>query len=119
MTLDVRELAAKGVDGRQQVHAGVLVGGQLQVAALQALQLVEGARSLAAQSQQAQRVVAQQHTCGGKRAVARRAVKKCFAHGFFKLADDLAHGGLGAMQADGGAGKATLFRHSKKGFELA
>ena len=42
--VDVGILAAKSVDGRQQVHAGVLVGRQLQMAALQALQFVEGAR---------------------------------------------------------------------------
>ncbi len=33
---DVGKFAAEGVDGRQQVHAGVFVGGELQVAALEA-----------------------------------------------------------------------------------
>ena len=57
---DLGKLAAKLVDGRQQVHAGVFVGGQLQAAALQALQFVERAGGFAAQRQQSQRVVAQQ-----------------------------------------------------------
>ncbi len=71
VTLDVGKLAAEGVDGRQQVHAGVLVGRQLQLAALQALQLAEGAGGLAAQRQQAQRVVAQQSA--RRRSASRRA----------------------------------------------
>ena len=40
-------LFAELVDGRKQVHAGVFVGGQLQAAALQALQLVKSAGGLA------------------------------------------------------------------------
>jgi hypothetical protein len=40
----MRKLPPEAVDGRQQVHARVLVGRQLQMPALQALQLVERAR---------------------------------------------------------------------------
>ena len=116
---DMGKLAAKGVDGRQQVHAGVLVGRQLQVAALQALQLVEGARGLAAQGQQAQRVLAQEPAGGGERAIARGAVEEGFAHRRLQLADDLADGRLGAVQAHRGAGETALLGHGEKGFELA
>ena len=116
---DMGKLAAECVDGRQQVHAGVFVGGQLQVAALQALQFVEGARGFAAQGQQAQRVIAQQGAGSGERAIAGGAVKERLANGALELADDLADGGLGAMQAQGGAGEAALLGDGEKGFELA
>ena len=113
---DVGKLAAEGVDGRQQVHAGVLVGRQLQVAALQALQLVEGAGGLAAQGQQAQRVVAQQRAGGGERAVARGAVEEGFAHRVLELADDLADGGLGAVQAHARRGRSCAPRPRRERF---
>ena len=115
---DVGKFAAKCVDGRQQIHAGVLVGGQLQMAALQALQFVEGARGFAAQGQQAQRIIAQQLTGRGERAVARGAVEEGLADVSLQLADHLADGGLGAMQAQRSAGKAALLSHGEKGFEL-
>src|SRR5580692_3561884 len=54
----MRSLTAKGVNGRQQVHAGVLVGCQLQTAPLKVLELTERARGLAPQCQEALRVVA-------------------------------------------------------------
>ena len=116
--VDVRKLAPVAVDGGQQVHAGVLVGGQLQVAALQALEFAEGAGRLAAQSEQAQRIVAQQHAGCGQRTVAGGAVKERFADGFFQLADDLADRRLRAMQAHSRAGEAALLGNGEKGFEL-
>src|SRR5580658_1222400 len=41
------ELAPKRVDGRQQIHTGVLIGRQLQLTTLQALQFPESACGLA------------------------------------------------------------------------
>ncbi len=114
----VGKLAPESVDGRQQVHAGVLVGRQLQVAALQALQLVQGARGLAAQRQQAQRIVAQQHPGRGQRPVPRRAVEERLAHRRLQLADHLAHGRLRPMQPHRRAREAALLGHRQKGFQL-
>ncbi len=80
--------------------------------------LVERAGGLAAEGQQAQSIIAQQDAGGGERAVARGAVEERFADRFLELADDLADGGLGAVQALRGAGEAALFGHGEEGFEL-
>ena len=92
---------------------------ELKVAALQALQFVERACGFAAQGQQAHRVLAQQSAGGGERAIARGAVEKRLAHGALQLANNLADGGLGAMQAHGRAREAALLGDGEKGFELA
>ena len=73
---------------------------------------------LAAQGQQAQGVLAQEHSRGGQRAIARGAVEESFAHRFFELADYLAHRRLRAVQARRGAGETALLGHGKKGFEM-
>ena len=88
------------------------------MAPLQALQLIEGAGGLAAQRQQAHGVIAQQRAGGSERAVARGAVEEGFAHRFFQLADDLAHGRLRAVQPERGAGKAALLGYGEESFEL-
>jgi hypothetical protein len=115
---DVGELAAEGVDGGQKVHARVLVGGQLQTAALEAAEFAEGAGGLAAEGKQAQGVVVQERPGCGEGAVAGGAVKEGFADGLLELVDDLADGGLGAVEADGGTGEAVLFGDGQKGFKL-
>ena len=84
--------------------------------------LFSSSRALVASRRRASRrmrVVAQQRAGGGERAIARGAVEEGFAHRFFELADDLADGGLGAVQAQGGAGETALLGHGEKGFELA
>ena len=116
---DVRKLSPEPVDGRQQIHAGVLVGGQLQPPALQALELVKGAGGFTAQGQQAQGIIAQQHPGSGQRTVPRRPVKERLARRRLQLADHLAHRRLRPVQADRRAREAVLLGYCQKGFQLA
>lgn len=100
---DARVGAAKTVKHRQQVEAGVLVGGQQQSAAVQRAQFAERLRRFNAQVQQLHGVFAQDHTGIGERAVAGSTLKESFAQFCLKLGDGLADGGLGAMEALGRA----------------
>src|SRR6185312_9157750 len=116
--VDLGKLATELVESWKQNHAGVLIGGQLQAPALEAFQFAEGAGCLAAQREQADGVFAQKRAGGGEGTVARGAVEKKLAQGFFELADHLADRRLGAMKAHGGAREAALFGYGEEGFKL-
>ncbi len=116
--LDARVLAAKLVEQRQQIKAGVLVGGELELSAVEFAQLRERARCLRSQVQELPRVFAENASGVCERAIAGRPFEEDLAEFRFELRDGLAHGRLGAVQAGGGAGEAALLGHGEKGFEL-
>ena len=72
-------LLAKGVEDGEQVEAGVFVGGELEAAALERLELLDGGGGFAAEGEQAQGVFAQQLAGRGEGAVAGGAVEEDFA----------------------------------------
>ena len=115
---DVGKLPPVRVDRPQQIHAGILVGRQLQSPPLQALQLAHGAGGLAPQGQQAQGIVAQQHPGRRQRPIARRTVEERLAHRRLQLADHLTHRRLGAVQPHRRPREAPLLGHRQKCFEL-
>ncbi len=114
----MRAAAAKFVQHRQQVKAGVFVGGEQQTAAVERTQLVERVGRLVAKRQQPLRIVAQQLACLGERAVARSALKKDFAKVALEFADDLAYRRLGPVQSRRRAGEAALLGYGQKCFKL-
>src|SRR5579863_1092970 len=77
--VDLRELSPESIDRGEQVHTGVLIGSQIQLPALEALELSEGAGGLAAQSEQAQGIIAQKGAGRSQRAIACGAVEEGLA----------------------------------------
>ena len=116
--LDLGVVAAKFVEQREQVEAGVLVGGEVQAAAMQFAQFGESAGGVVAQIQQLERVVAQYFARVGQGAVARGAVQQPLAKFRLELGDRLADSRLRAMQAGGRAREAAFLGDGEKGFQL-
>ena len=117
--VDFGEAAAKGIEDGQQVEAGVFVGGEQESAAVKGAELFDGRGSFAAHGEQACGVVAEEFAGSGEGTVAGCALEEDFADGVFELADYHADGGLGTVEADGGAGEAALFGNGEEGFEVA
>jgi hypothetical protein len=115
---DVRVLAAVFVEQRQKIETGVLVGGEIEAAAVEGTELGEGAGGLVAEVEEFEGVVAKDFAGVGEGAVAGRAFEEDFTEFAFELGDGLTDGRLGAVQAGGGAGEAALFGDGEKGFEL-
>jgi len=113
---DLGEIPAKFVEHGKKPEAGVFIGGYGEAATLEGAQFFEGGDGFAAQAQQALGIAAQQLAGGGKRGIARGALKEGLADFFFQLADSVADGGLGAPHADGRAGKALFFGNGEEGF---
>ncbi len=116
--LDARVLAAEGVQQRQQVEAGVLVGGQVELAGVQRAQVDQGGARVRPQVEHLLRVVAENLAGVGEDAVAGGALEQRLTEFSLQLGDDLADRRLGAVQARGGAGEAALFGDGEEGFEL-
>ncbi len=114
--LNLRTGVAVELQAREQEVRGVLVGGEGEAAAGERAQLVDGRGSFAAQQEQALGVAAQDFAGGGEGAVAGVALEEAFAEFVFKTTDGLRDGGLGAVQANGGAGEAALFNDGEEGF---
>ena len=115
---DVRADAAEGVQHREKPEAGVFIGDHGEAATLEGAQLLKGDDGFSAQAEETFRIAAQQLAGGGQGAFARGALEERLADFLFELADGVADGGLGAVQSQGGAGKALLFNDGEKGFEL-
>ena len=109
---------AELVQHRQEIQAGVLVGGDAQLALLQLPQLDERSPGLSAQVEQLLGVFLE-HAAGiGEGAVARRTIEQQLAQFGLQLAHELADGRLSSAQALRGPGKALFLNDGQKGFQL-
>ena len=114
----MRVLAAVLVEEGEEVEAGVLVGGEVEASAVELAELLERAGGVVTEVEELDGVVAEDFAGVGEGAVAGRALEEDFAELALELGDGLRDGGLGAVQAGGGAGKAALFGDGEEGFEL-
>ena len=112
---DVGMVERELLDVRQQAVDGGLVGADDDAAAADLLQLAHRRLRLVGQPEQPLRVVLEQPSGLGQRAVARRAVEEPLPQLVLDAADRLADGRLGPVQAPRRGGKTAVRRHGEKG----
>ncbi len=115
---DAPVLLAEIGEQRQQIEAGVLVGGNVEAAGVQSAELADGGCGLGAEIEHFEGVFAEDFTRGGEGCIARTAFKEDLAKFCFEFGDGLTYRRLCAMQAGGGAGEAAFLGHREKGFHL-
>ena len=111
---DLRADTAEMIEEWKQVEASQLIRGNQQTAAVERFEFFHRAGRFGSQFQHAVRVILQHFAGGGQGAVARAAFKKHLAQIGLELANDLADGGLSAVEALGGAGESFLFGDGKE-----
>jgi len=100
--------------GREESVDGAFVYAEREFAALQALQFGEALFDFIAEIDKAFRIVLQKSSGIGEADRAGATNEKRLAKRVLELADGKADGGLGAVKALAGAGKAAFFCHHQK-----
>ncbi len=116
--LDAWVFPAELVEQREEVEAGVLVGGEVEAALVEFAEFGEGGDGVPAQVQELVGVLAEEQAGVGEGSVACAAVEQDLAQLAFELGDGLADGRLRAMEARGCAGEAALLGHCQKCLHL-
>jgi len=112
--LDAGMFFAEFGEGGEKGVDGAFVYAEREFAALQALEFGEALFDFIAEIDKAFRIVLQKGSRIGEADRSRAADEERLAEGVLKLADGEADGGLGAVQALAGAGKAAFFCHHQK-----
>src|SRR5579863_5323684 len=105
--------------GREQGVDGAFVDAEGKFAAIEAGELGEAFFYFVAKVDEALGVVAQERAGVGEADRARAADKERLAEAVFELANCQADGGLGAVEAFGGAGEAAFARYGEKDLQFA